>query len=149
MPVTLEAPAADDADWLALRCALWPEAPRGELAAEMANMLGRGHFVRVARFEDGTAAGFVEASKRNDYVNGTGTSPVAFLEGLFVVAVQRRCGIARALVSAVEKWALAAGCKEFASDSPFGNTESHAVHRRLGFEETERVVYFRKALRNP
>jgi aminoglycoside 6'-N-acetyltransferase I len=26
------------------------------------------------------------------------------------------------------------------------NTASHAMHGALGFEETERVVYFRKAL---
>ncbi|MBW8893579.1 MAG: N-acetyltransferase, partial [Burkholderiales bacterium] len=29
---------------------------------------------------------------------------------------------------------------------PQGNTESHAMHRALGFEETERVVFFRKVL---
>jgi len=29
--------------------------------------------------------GFVEASLRSEYVNGTSTSPVAFLKGLYVV----------------------------------------------------------------
>ena len=38
----------------------------------------------------------------------------------------------------------AEGCTELASDSPIENVVSHAAHRALGFEETERVVYFRR-----
>jgi aminoglycoside 6'-N-acetyltransferase I len=33
-----------------------------------------------------------------------------------------------------------------ASDALLENTDSHAMHRALGFEEAERVVYFRKLL---
>ena len=84
---------------------------------------------------------------RHDYVNGTDTSPVAFLEGLYVAPAARRAGVARALVAAVAQWGRAAGCTELASDAAAGNTASHAVHGALGFAETKRVVYFRRALR--
>ena len=70
---------------------------------------------------------------------------MAFLEGLFVVAGSRRQGIARALVESVAAWALAEGCSELASDSLLDNTAAHAAHRALGFQETERVVYFRRS----
>lgn len=50
------------------------------------------------------------------------------------------------LVAAAERWALARGCSEFASDAHLDNTASHAMHARLGFTETERVVFFRKPL---
>ena len=149
MSIKLATPGANDADWIALRGALWPGAPHRDLAAEIADMLERGHFVRVARGDDGQVAGFVEASIRNDYVNGTSTSPVAFLEGLYVVASHRRRGVARELVKAVEAWALAAGCSEFASDSSLANVEAQEAHRALGFQETERVVYFRKRIGQP
>jgi len=86
------------------------------------------------------------SSKRVDYVNGSSTSPVAFLEGLYVEPAARRKGVARALVEAVAAWASAEGCRELASDSPLGNTAAHAVHRALGFAETERVVYFLRTL---
>jgi aminoglycoside 6'-N-acetyltransferase I len=33
-----------------------------------------------------------------------------------------------------------------ASDALLDNGASHAMHRALGFEETERVVFFRKPL---
>ncbi len=112
----------------------------------MADALARGHFVRLAFTPDGAAAGFVEASQRVDYVNGTNTSPVAFLEGLYVEPFARRKGVARSLVAEVEHWAATQGCSELASDSPIGNAVAHATHRALGFEETERVVYFRRAV---
>jgi len=112
----------------------------------MADALARGHFVRLASAPDGFAVGFVEASQRVDYVNGTSTSPVAFLEGLYVEPTARRKGLARALVAEVERWAAAQGCSELASDSPIESVMAHATHKALEFEETERVVYFRRAV---
>jgi aminoglycoside 6'-N-acetyltransferase I len=83
---------------------------------------------------------------RADYVNGTNSSPVAFLEGLYVVPEARRKGIAASLVSAVSQWAHSVGCRELASDALLENETSHAVHRALGFQETERVIFFRRTL---
>lgn len=135
-----------DREWLALRAALWPGVSETEHLAGMVDALARGHYVRLAAAADGSALGFVEASKRTDYVNGTSSSPVAFLEGLYVVPAARQKGIARALVRSVITWALQEGCSELASDALLDNPTAHLVHRALGFEETERVVYFRQAL---
>ena len=135
-----------DSAWLALRLALWPEASEAEHLSQMAEAIARGQYVRLAMAADGSALGFVEASKRSDYVNGTSSSPVAFLEGLYVVPGVRRQGVARTLVESVVKWALGEGCTELASDALLDNRAAHAAHRALGFEETERVVYFRRAL---
>lgn len=134
--------------WLALRQALWPqygsEAHLAEMASFLANPRRYGHF--VAYDASRRPLGFAEASVRTDYVNGTETSPVAFLEGIYVIPQARRDGVAAALVRAVSHWAQCAGCSELASDALLENQISHAVHRALGFEETERVVYFRKPL---
>ena len=61
----------------------------------------------------------------------------------------RRRGVARALVDAIVDWARGEGLSEFASDALLDNTVSHAMHAALGFAETERVVYFRRALTEP
>ena len=90
--------------------------------------------------------GFAEVSLRTDYVNVTSTSPVAFLEGLYVTPQARRMGVAAALVNRACEWGRARGCSEIASDTSLDNQASQLVHRALGFEETERVVYYRKAL---
>jgi aminoglycoside 6'-N-acetyltransferase I len=135
-----------DTSWLSMRSALWPDASEQEHLREMADVLSRGHFVMLAFDNDGLAIGFAEISKRNDYVNGTAGSPVGFLEGLYVAPSHRRQGVGRALVFAASSWATAKGCSELASDSLVENVDAHAVHRALGFVETERVVYFCKRL---
>jgi aminoglycoside 6'-N-acetyltransferase I len=135
-----------DAKWLLLRARLWPHVTEPDHLREMGDVLARGHFVRLALEAHDSAVGFVEASKRVDYVNGTSSSPVVFLEGLYVEPASRRKGVARALIDEVERWALAERCSELASDSPLENVAAHAAHLALGFEETERVVYFRRAV---
>ena len=136
------------AAWLVLRQQLWPDGTSEEHLAETSELLESPE--RYAQFiefgETGEALGMVEVSRRSDYVNGTDTSPVAFLEGLFVVPQARKKGIARALVAEAERWAKNKGCSEFASDALLENTASHDMHSALGFAETERVVYFKKSL---
>jgi aminoglycoside 6'-N-acetyltransferase I len=71
---------------------------------------------------------------------------VDFLEGIVVDPSVRRQGVAASLVAAVADWARGQGLSELASDAELHNIVSHAMHAALGFEETQRVVYFRKAL---
>lgn len=131
--------------WLPLRHALWPDTNAEDHAAEAAGLL---RSKRLAAFLAcvGAPVGFAEASLRHDYVNGCASSPVVFLEGIFVEPSQRRKGVARALCEAVAQWGRANGCREFASDALLENTQSQAMHRALGFIETERVVFYRREL---
>lgn len=140
------ATAADVPAWSAQRTALWPDEDAQVLADEAPMMLDDdGGAVFVAE-RDGELVGFAEAMLRHDYVNGTETSPVGFLEGWYVAPAWRGRGVGRALVVAVEDWTLRQGCTELASDALLDNIISHGAHAACGFEETERVVYFRKLL---
>lgn len=142
----LEAPnGPQDARWLKLRTTLWPDDDDAH-RRDMQRVWDRGDLILLAFTAAGDLAGFVEVAKRQDYVNGTSSSPVAFVEGLFVTPHCRQRGIARALVEAVAQWARAQGVTELASDTPLDNTVSRAVHGKLGFDETERVVFFRRVL---
>jgi aminoglycoside 6'-N-acetyltransferase I len=147
MQVTPASPH-DTAGWLALRRQLWPEPSADEHRADIEKMFGEAEraVCLLARSAGGAVAGFAEVSLRHDYVNGCSTSPVGFLEGLFVVPGSRRQGVARALVAAAEAWAAHHGCREFASDVLVENVESQKAHAALGFSETDRVVYFHKPL---
>jgi len=139
--------SGEDAGWLALRDGLWPQ-PRDLQLGEMAAIAAepRRYAAFVAYGHDREPVGFAEAALRTDYVNGAQSSPVAFLEGLYVAPRARRRGIGRALVGEVCRWARALGCREVASDALVGNEASQAVHRALGFAETERVVFYRMPL---
>ncbi len=150
-PVTRVAPmtVTDAEAWAAMREALWPNGgDHGTHAEDVALLLADpGDTVNLmARDESGKPAGFAEASLRHDYVNGCDTSPVVFLEGIYVAPAMRRQGVARALVAAVQAWARSRGCSELASDAALDNLGSHQMHKALGFAETQRVVYFRKML---
>jgi aminoglycoside 6'-N-acetyltransferase I len=142
------ASAEDAGAWLELRLALWPGERREEFATEIASLLvDPGDMVNlIAHSDTGEAIGFAEADLRRDYVEGCKTSPVAFLEGIYVAPAHRRQGVAAALVRAVEDWGRQNGCIEFASDAVIDNLDSQAMHRAIGFTETVRVVYFRKEL---
>ena len=80
------------------------------------------------------------------YANGCDGRPVAFLEAIWVAPEARRTGVGRALVDHLGAVARGAGLDELGSDALIDNHVSHAAHRAWGFDETERVVCFRRAL---
>ena len=137
---------ADAPQWGELRAALWPEESSVVSVEDMQAALAGDAAAFLACDGSGLAIGFAEATLRRDYVNGTGSSPVGFLEGWYVTPQWRGRGVGRALVAAIEDWTRQQGCSELASDALLDNTASHAAHAACGFEETERVVYFRKRL---
>jgi aminoglycoside 6'-N-acetyltransferase I len=143
-----EAGAADIDALAALRLALWPDEPLEVRRAEAEANVERtdGGLATFMAEVEGEVIAFAEVSLRRDYVNGCETSPVAFLEGIYIRPERRRQGVGRALVAAAEQWGRAQGCSELASDALLDNHASHRFHAGAGFEETERVVYFRKRL---
>lgn len=138
-------------DWIALRCLLWPEGSEHKRRVEAEALIGRTGqaIVFLARSSAHATVGFAEATLRHDFVNGCETSPVAFLEGLYVQPAWRLRGVARGLCDAVAAWAVDRGCSEFASDTEVENVASQRMHVALGFQEAERVVYYRRRLVSP
>jgi aminoglycoside 6'-N-acetyltransferase I len=137
---------ADVSSWRTLRRSLWPRTSESDHLREAEQLLGTPHryAIVIAISPEGEALGFAEAAIRRDYVNGCNTSPVLFLEGIYVVPSARRHGIARALCASIEEWGSLNSCAEFASDTAIENLEAQALHQALGFHETERVVFFRR-----
>jgi aminoglycoside 6'-N-acetyltransferase I len=134
--------------WAKLRIMLWNwdrvEDHRKEASAlYLANDPDRAAFVALANDQ---VIGFAEATLRRDWVEGCNSSPVTFLEGIYVHPAARQSGVARRLANAVADWGSAQDCTEYASNALLDNSDSHAFHAAIGFTETERVVYFRKAL---
>jgi aminoglycoside 6'-N-acetyltransferase I len=134
--------------WMKLRRSLWPHASQEDHARDIAKILdaSKSCAAFVSYAPNGECIAFAEAAIRRDYVNGCKSTPVAFLEGIFVHPAHRKTGNARALCIAVEGWATSKGCAELASAADLGNVAGHQMHGALGFIETERVVFFRKPL---
>ncbi|KLU13884.1 aminoglycoside 6'-N-acetyltransferase [Xenorhabdus griffiniae] len=133
--------------WVALRKQLWPDHAKEAHQADGEDIISSNQLVSfIALDKDGNGLGFVDASVRYDYVNGCNSSPVAFLEGIFVSPHHRKCGIAKILVDEVQSWGIKQGCKELASDTELDNVVSQKAHIGLGFQVTEKVVFFKKVL---
>jgi aminoglycoside 6'-N-acetyltransferase I len=100
----------------------------------------------VAEAADGTLAGFAEVDLRSHADGCDPARPVGYLEGWYVIAAYRRCGLGRRLLAAAEEWARSHGCVEMASDTWLDNELSQSCHEALGFEVVDRCVHYRKAL---
>ena len=93
-----------------------------------------------------TPVGFAQCGLRHDYVEGTKTSPVGYLEGIFVLPQYRGRDYGAELLSSCENWAREKGCTEFASDCGLSNYDSLSFHLAVGFEEANRIICFRKTI---
>lgn len=130
----------------ALALALWPDNEEEALRLELAELLKRENAVLFLACEGEESLGFAQCQLRRDYVEGTESSPVGYLEGIYVAEGYRSRGVARELLSACESWAREQGCREFASDCELDNTQSLRFHLRMGFAEANRIICFTKRL---
>ena len=144
----MEIRKAVPADSMTLACLasrMWSHDP-AELEAEFAVLTTSAEAACFLAYDGEIPVGFAQCQLRHDYVEGCETSPVGFLEGIYVDAAHRRSGLARSLLAACEDWARSLGCTEFASDCELDNHDSLAWHLKAGFEEVNRTIWFAKKL---
>ena len=125
---------------------LWPAHDYEELRQEMGETLSQSDAAFFLACDGEMPVGFAQCQLRRDYVEGTESTPVGYLEGIFVAEGYRHRGVARELLAACEGWAKEQGCSEFASDCELTNTESLLFHLKLGFLEANRIICFTKEL---
>lgn len=124
---------------------LWSDHDFASLQSEMEQLLQRSDAMFILAI-DGHVVGFAQCQLRYDYVEGTSSSPVGYLEGLYVESHMRKKGIAKQLIAHCETWARTKGCTEFASDCELSNSDSAKMHEKLGFKEVNRIICFTKKL---
>lgn len=125
---------------------LWDSHSAEELITEFSETVSTDKSQFFLKYTDDLPVGFAQCRLRCDYVEGTSTSPVGYLEGIFIQEAHRRQGYAKELLAACEAWAKEQGCREFASDCELENTESFRFHKAMHFAEANRIICFTKAL---
>lgn len=125
---------------------LWPHHTADEMIGDFEESIRTENSAVFLCYDNGITVGFAQCGLRHDYVEGTNTSPVGYLEGIYVEPPYRKNGYAKRLLSACEAWAKEQGCAEFASDCELHNTDSLQFHLNVGFEEANRIICFRKTV---
>lgn len=127
---------------------LWEESTIEELTSEFAELIRSDECAVFLSMRENTTVGFAQVQLRHDYVEGTSSSPVGYLEAIFVRDEYRKCGYGKELLKHCEEWAAEKGCTEFASDCELTNDMSLAFHLNAGFTEANRIICFTKSLNN-
>ena len=132
---------------------LWPAHTAAELTKELSPLLESEEAAFFIAANGSGPVGFAQCQLRRDHVEGAQSSPVGYLEGIYIRPPYRGQGWARALLRECEGWAASKGCREFASDCEWANDceldnlASQAFHLHAGFAEAGRVVCFIKTCR--
>ena len=136
---------SDRAEVLRMRRSLFPVSGDADLD-DLSRYAESEFVVLVFDRANGSLGGLADVGSRK-YAEGCSTSPVACLEGIWVDPDIRRTGVASDLLHHAESWARNRGFQELASDSLLENTESEAFHLATGFTEVERIVCYRRELK--
>lgn len=142
----LEATQKDSHVLAKMATKIWENQNEDELEEEFKEILQSDQETCFIAFVKDMPVGFANVSLRFDYVEGTESSPVGYLEGIFVEENYRKQNIAKNLVKSCEDWAKKIGCTEFASDCLLDNIQSLKFHLAIGFIEVNRIICFKKGL---
>lgn len=125
---------------------LWEDAEASELECGFTETIQSDKGVIFVAEQDRKMIAFSECLVRTDYVEGTSSSPVGYLEAIYVREEYRHQSVATELLRHSESWARLKGCKEFGSDTEVENVDSIRFHKKSGFIEANRIVCFYKKL---
>jgi len=87
----------------------------------------------------------LELSLRN-FVDGCLGGPVGYVEGIYLAPQTRGRGEGRRLLDFAAGWFRSRGCRDMAADAELDNEEAQRFLKRAGFEETFRIVEYRRSL---
>ena len=126
---------------VSLAKALWPEQTTKDLNDELSALLDKSDACIMIAFKEKAPIGFAQCQLRYNYVEGTHSSPVGYLEGIYIKPSERNNGYARQLLSECESWAKQKGCTEFASDCESQNKS--VMSSTLRKKRTIRFIFIR------
>ena len=88
---------------VALAIQMWTEHDPEDMAEEFRELVMNEEAVCFINYADDKPIGFAQCQLRHDYVVGTESSPVGYLEGIYLSEGYRKNGYAAELLSECEK----------------------------------------------
>lgn len=138
---------ADFDYWQRFREELYDDLDPAYSEAEIHRITNDPNMASYLIFEDETdnLMGMLELSLRN-IMDGCASSPVANIDGLYVVEQFQNQGIGPKIIAFSKQWALEQGCTELTVDTELDNHRAQQFYLKNGFKETFRIVQYKMEL---
>ncbi|MEM8846763.1 MAG: GNAT family N-acetyltransferase [Bacteroidota bacterium] len=137
---------SDFQSWLDISLILFKDYPPEETEFELKRMADSPKYKTFMAKSGNTSIGFVTVSIRTDYVEGSKTSPVGYVDAIYVDSDYRKQGLAKLLFKKGEHWTKLHGCSEIGSDTWDWNTAAQDFHQKLGFQKEDVLVHYIKKI---
>jgi aminoglycoside 6'-N-acetyltransferase I len=131
-------------DLVKMGLGLWSEHTEDDMRKSFLKALSSDNEIFFVNKVGDEYTGFISVSIRNDYVEGSSSRPVGYVEGIYVKPEFRNKGIAGRLIKKGEEWARSRGCSQMGSDVEMNNDISSIFHLKVGFKEANRMICFIK-----
>ncbi len=132
--------------WVNFSMALFPESSLKETVDDLRRIMQLDKYQTFIARKESSPIGYATVTLRTDHVEGASTSPVGYLEAIYVKPAYRNHGVARALFLQGQAWCKEMGCSEMGSDTWHWNKDAQAFHEKLGFREEDVLVHFYKKI---
>ncbi|MBT8235280.1 MAG: GNAT family N-acetyltransferase [Bacteroidia bacterium] len=132
--------------WVNFSLSLFPNSSKDKIEVDLRRIEQLDKYQTFIARKDSNAIGYVTVTLRTDHVEGASTSPVGYLEAIYVKPEYRNDGIARELFLQGQAWCKENGCSEMGSDTWHWNKDAQAFHKKLGFKEEDILVHFYKKI---
>ncbi|MCR9287026.1 MAG: GNAT family N-acetyltransferase [Bacteroidetes bacterium] len=143
-PIFKQASKTDKDAWIRLRETLYDGVESTFHEEEIEIILNDKTKATFLVFETGKedSIGMLELSLRN-IVDGCLSSPVGYIEGIYLHEKVRGKGYGRQMIDFAKKWAKSQGCSELGCDAELDDLSAQMFHQKMGFRETYRIVQYK------
>jgi len=93
------------------------------------------------KIDEDQIIGLVELSSRN-IVDGCLSSPVAYIEGLYLKKKYRDKGLGKEAIEIIKNWCKENDFSELGADTELKNIKAQKFFKSVGFHESYRIVEF-------
>ncbi len=138
--------ASDFQSWLDMSLILFKNYPAKDVEEDLIRITKNPKYKTFLARSGSHTVGFVTVSIRTDYVEGSKTSPVGYVEAIYVDSNYRKQGLAKLLFKKGEHWTKLQGCSEIGSDTWDWNVAAQDFHEKLGFKKEDVLVHFIKKI---
>ena len=125
-----------------LALALWPNNEKDLIKSDLVYIIGHLNNRVLLAKSDEEYIGFIHMSIRSGFVEGADTTPVGYIEGVYVKPDYRRKGVAKELYHAGLEWLKSEKCSQIGADIGINDNMCPDFYIGMGYKEANRIICY-------